>query len=759
MNNKTRAGVHTSDSNPSLRPISNRTESTRSTASRVTGYRHALLKSGTQRQKSIEKDLPIPPILTQGDPTPTSEQGNKTPSPQTPANVDSQQGQALSPHAYASSQRQEETTSPAPGSGKGSPGDVTIKQPDQHLANATGDEICFPQDGHNHFHSWRLPVSKVRPAVLDVEPNESVDIVDENSTADTEQPKEPYSVEGPFHNGHTDTPKVGSFTPGSLQPKRPHEGHGRVSKVQFYPGGSAPSQPGVVSTPDTVGEVPSRDKGETQKAATYWGFLPRFGDSRNKQRQVSDKQEDPKVIAGSPGERRTSPGDSRKSSTGAQLSNVESQSELENRLQEGETTDFASPAAGLPHSPLVPALLQTAGWLRGLLRRSETDDTPNLTKLPERSSPQRRSVSGDVASQVTTYSDKNAADKKAMNDVMHGLEHILSEALILANEATGQHRRVGHLDDANLPLTPTSDVSIRTASVHESISSGVSEQRGDRIVSTPSGVTIGGVSNRNDQHEAPHKIEKHLGRTRFTKGDRRRLSSSSHQKVIRYCLGKRAGRHDRDDDCVLPMPPPDRQLKRYSVHSGPHGYDEDEINGAIKLRSGEVPNSREVREYIRIFHQPPISIRNSSKSPQRAEEPAADYENDRSLAHRLSEIQRLDMSACSLDGGTSDEVIDFSTQYKYNFGEMKEGKNVNNDKDKKSSFMGFRKPSGRSKGGRSPVKETGKRRRENQKTPSTRHLHELQNVSLRNKSHVSISDGQRFSLTKSARRQPTIARD
>ncbi|KAJ8122516.1 hypothetical protein ONZ43_g1312 [Nemania bipapillata] len=101
------------------------------------------------------------------------------------------------------------------------------------------------------------------------------------------------------------------------------------------------------------------------------------------------------------------------------------------------------------------------------------------------------------------------------------------------------------------------------------------------------------------------------------------------------------------------------------------------------------------------------------------------------------------MSVCSLDGGTSEEIIEFSTQY--STGERRY-----------PGFLSVRGASGRSKDEK-PAKDSIRLRRK--PVPPTKHTHGLRNISLRNRSHVSIDSGERFSLTRSARRQPTIARD
>ncbi|KAI0390430.1 hypothetical protein F5Y17DRAFT_64071 [Xylariaceae sp. FL0594] len=581
MSNQTRAGLQTSRSNPSLKPISNRTDSLRLAESRGTGHRRALRKSSTERQKSMDRDFPIP-------------LGNAT--------------------------------------------------TNQHARDPTD----VAEDGHNHFYSWRLPISKVRPAVLDVE----------DSTTNAVPSKEPYSAAHHFHTSHPATSKVRPAAAGSPQSGALHEGHGRVSKVRSHPSGPANDQSRQLEASMPNGDIESspRDKGEPEKKATFWGYLPRFGENRNEQPQTG----------------------SRKVSTDAQLSSAESQSQQENRFKGDQLSKHPSPIVGLPQRQFMPSIAQTTGWLRGLLRLSETDDLPR-----------RNSGSGDVASQMSTHSDNDRAD-------------------LGPSSGTSQHSRVSHLDDANLPLTPTSGTSIRTASAHESSISGGSEHYEDGRSGTPSRVV------------------------------------------------KRVRGHSQDDGCVLPLPPLNRKLDRHSSHSWAWEPDDDEVHSDMERRSRDVPNSRQVRKYIRTFHQPPISVRSSSKSPERV---PLDYEDDSSLANRLSEIKALDKSVHSLDGGTSDEVVDFSTQYQYDFGEMKEGGDNMGGKNKRSGLKGLHKSPGNSKEGIVEGRKTDKKGRGHRRQPPKRHLHELQNINLDNKSHVSIDDTQRFSLTKAAKRQPTIARD
>lgn len=117
---------------------------------------------------------------------------------------------------------------------------------------------------------------------------------------------------------------------------------------------------------------------------------------------------------------------------------------------------------------------------------------------------------------------------------------------------------------------------------------------------------------------------------------------------------------------------------------------------------------------------------------------------DTSLEDRSSKSRHRDSSAHSLDGGISDEATDLPTQYSAG--------------DRRGTRAGgFRGTLRRTQDEKS-ANGSNPQRKGRAKKP-TKHAHGLENVSLRNKSHVSIAEGQHFSLTKSARRQPAIARD
>ncbi|KAI0446972.1 hypothetical protein F4803DRAFT_426056 [Xylaria telfairii] len=735
MNDPTTAGIRTSGSNPSLRPISNRTGSTRSTSSHLGNYRHALLMSNTQRQQSIKKDLPVPPVLTDGH-----------------------------PHDHPPSAA-EDTTQTARPEKSASQTSTLIKNPahpkepvvpslaDPEVKKAVENNIRPPADNYDHFHTWRLPVSKVRPAVCNVEEDGALDVLGEDSSANLTRLGGAYSVENHFRHHRMNTPKVRPFTEfSSVQTPNPQEAPTSNDTNPFYYQG---------------------DK-EPRKEASYWGFLPRLGDKQSNRHSDVDRQKDRPCSWREPSH--SSHVSSQGPLTRVPSANLELDPRRENLRQdepkkrdleasnghiESKTEPGSSgkqcggllasvPPASLPasnptytnegqESP-APQKIDTsraARWFRGLLGYSETGNPPILTKLPSKSPPRRgsRDDVSSIASGVSSYSTKNSANEHAMNTAMHSLEQLITEALSLANEAGGW--KCGHVDDGDLPLERTSETSIHTPSIHESIRRSSSEYGGITIASPLPNALNADIDNGDDGYEClPPKSPKRLGLVKSVKLDDKNRRPSFFKRMRKTGSNTRTRQHTVDDDCILPMPPPDRRIRRQSAHPGPLAYEEDYPTGVIKPRSGEVPNSREVREYIRIFHQPPISTRSSSKPPDEAEGPACDY-TDPCLTNRLSEIRCQDMSACSLDGGTSDEVVDFSTQY-------------SPGEKRYPGFAGLQKIS-------RPVKGSFKQRKKRGKPK--KHVHELKNVSLRNKSHVSIGEEQLFSLTKSARRQPTIARD
>ncbi|CAJ2502384.1 Uu.00g097780.m01.CDS01 [Anthostomella pinea] len=410
---------------------------------------------------------------------------------------------------------------------------------------------------------------------------------------------------------------------------------------------------------------------------------------------------------------------------------------------------------------------RTATWLRQLLGQPEPGGS-KLTKLPEKRHPRHQAhedYSNDevtaMASRVTTFSGRDAADAGAMSTAMHNLENLLSEALQIANEVSEQDDiECGHIDDGDLRLQGISEgvpESSYPASTHESVRSSSSDDYDSPVLATiPQHTFVGSVEGLTHGCEAlPLRAVKrrglaqpdmHNGNVRGPALPRRNSSVRGSRESGTNCNpGREIRHHVADDDYVLPMPPPDRQLRRQSIFPPPHAYDEDDLSGTIKPRT-EVPNSREVREYIRVFHQPPIAPRQSSRNLR--EVAAVQAESlESSQTSRSAENRRRDVSVCSLDGSTTiDDVIDFTIQYSTG------GRQSNGISGLRASSRGHKDSTSAENPGPSHQRHaagaaTGKRG------------HVVRNISLRKKSHVSLRDDQGFNLTKSVKRQPTIARD
>ncbi|KAI0431124.1 hypothetical protein F5Y09DRAFT_355202 [Xylaria sp. FL1042] len=699
MDNQIPAGLRPSGSNLSLRPISNGTGSSRSTTSHIGSYRHALLKSNSQRQQPIEKDLPVPPVLTDCNPTPIVQcLAPQEPDPQTPRFIGI----------------------PIPSIELVAPDSADIDN-----SEAGGDRAYSSIDGYNHFRTWRLPVSKVRAAVCSIEGDGDIDVRGKYPPVILVPSNELYSVEQHFQHSHPNTPKVRPFTEASyLDASHLQEGGDEIKHA---------------SAPYFASQDYPQDSREPQKAAIYWGFLPKFKEKRGKelleagQPEVSQQPTvngQPENIETSPKQENIRQGDKTSDKdSGTSKGHCESQTiSKSGGERSGRSVAAVSPPSLLASGsvtarkeqeslqPQKPGTGRAAVWLRKLLGYPEADAPPTLTKLPEKSSAQQgsREDVSSVASGVTTYSFENAANRKAIDNAMNGMETILTEALSLADEAG--KREYGHVDDGNLPLNPPSEISIHTPSVNESIRQGSSEHEG-AIIAIPLPNELTAIGRMDDESKVPPcEGVKRPGLVKSIKRDGKILRPSFLKRARKTARNIESHRHAIDDDCVLSVPAP---------------------RGGNTLTS-----EKELKSSERGAHQQPICTHGSSMSPCEAKEILRNNP-DPGWTNRLSEIRHHDMSVCSLDGGTSDDAVDFSTQY--SMGERRY-----------RGFPSFRGASRRARD-ENPAKDPVKSRKK--RTIPTKHDHELRNVSLRNRSHVSIAEGQRFSLTKSARRQPIIARD
>ncbi|KAI1104496.1 hypothetical protein F4804DRAFT_341796 [Jackrogersella minutella] len=773
-----------SNSAPSLKPTSKRPESLLSTGSRGRSFRHGLLKHDTPADQP-PKDLPIPPVLTL-DPTPPS-----IPSPDE-SNI------ILTEPVYRVLLGGEKRK------------DIVDLSNHIHKEHSSAVKVR-PAPGlipEAEAHGGHLGISKVQPALERVREKETI-----HQSETLFQPElsseEPFVLEH-LHHGHSLTPSVRPSVdllslPSSEHAALPndiHEGHIWVHKVQpYHESSSVAFKTEDDSLPRLVVTENNPKPEDSSKENSYWGFFPTFGEQKDEKASVVNEPSAREISQEEQGNSITSRSESRNKSVSIPHVRIQpspkSIGNSENvRYDNGSTISLekalnndpsrngsvlqdkgkgrkVSTASISPTSyprlveseedrddqeqPASPEKIdpwRAAAWLRQFLGYSEPTNS-NLTQLPEKSHPRHEDhddypndIVDAMASRVTTFSEKSAADAGTMDTTMNNLERLLDEALFLANEGT-EHDHCEYVDDGDLPPHLQNKSELIQPDMDENIGLSSNEDVNEPIYpKTPPIVFVGAAEGSGHGCEALYSraVEtRGLIKPDMRSGNIKRLSYSDQgrsahksRRSKRKHTTHREVHHDiSDDDCVLPMPPPDSQLKRQHLSPIPHAYDEDDPMGLIKHRTKDVPNSREVREYIRVFHQPPITPRSSSRN-LREDPKEGDAEPRRSST--FTRHCHRDVDVCSLDGG-SDDVVDFSTQY--NTGEV-QGTEV-------SRFGGSRRM-------RNQDASITKSRAAQRKAPAKR-SHELRNISLRRRSHVSIRDGQRFSLTKSVKRQPTIARD
>ncbi|KAL7622827.1 hypothetical protein AAE478_006506 [Parahypoxylon ruwenzoriense] len=608
----------------------------------------------------------------------------------------------------------------------------------------------------------------------------------------------------------------------ALYPSDIHEGHGRVEKVQphhetTYLGSDTKEDSYPELAAQTQGDQPQ--KNEALGARSYWGFIPRFGEKWNdpmdhptthtcrgeahgsrsgaedKSTSMSHVENHPSLSASqysasqksfdiiskavariteSMANQENVPHDNKSTTSLRMPVNASPPEEKpllrDNRKEDEISTTSVSPTSH-PRSPnrmdelkqdTMPEKIdprRAATWLRQLLGYPEPQSS-KFTQLPEKSHPRHEDHHdyhidkiNMLASRVTTFSRENAADAGAMNTAMRNLERLLSEALLIADEVT-ERDLCGRTDDRNPSSHSISSEVIHRAlnppSGHESARSKLGDDV-DRpiLATTPPNIFVGAVEGFGHGCDAlssipaqnPGSIEPdmHSGNIRGPPYPEIRRNAYGLRKLEQQHTASREICHDvPSDDGVLPMPPAGNQLKRQCLSPLAHAYDEDDLTGIVKPRTTGVPNSREVREYIRVFHQPPIRPRSSSRNLREA---SRQGNTQYRRSGTFSETRYKDMDVRSLDGGTSDDIIDFSTQYSYNDRQGTEPSRVGGNTRIHNQNIA--------------TANTGM----SQRQPPPKRAHEVRNVNLRRRSHVSIRDGQRFSLSKSVKRQPTIARD
>lgn len=178
-------------------------------------------------------------------------------------------------------------------------------------------------------------------------------------------------------------------------------------------------------------------------------------------------------------------------------------------------------------------------------------------------------------------------------------------------------------------------------------------------------------------------------------------------------------------------------MRRPDRTSPANGYNEDDPTQIRTPHAAdEVPNSREVREYIRVFHQPPVTSRCSSKNLQKD---AISAHISPSTAIEGRGTHRRETDIYSLDGGTSDDEIDLSTVVPSAGNATEITKTIVTPDGHVRNVHDLHSTGG-------SIRQT-----------VTRRAREARDISRRGRSHASIRDT-RFSLVKSRCRQP-IARD
>lgn len=593
---------------------------------------------------------------------------------------------------------------------------------------------------HNTTHRGHGAVSKVRPADLGVRedaqhyghlPNDIF-----QSTATTEKI-------GLSHSATTSTQEAPTCTGQSM--------------LCLKPPSLTPHQ-GLQTTQDS-----------SSSATSYWGF------SSSREQGQTATNTPPEKYESSPARKEGSLPWSTESIVAQTL--PREPSDLETRGEDRRTSTGGTPHTiertsqeNDPRQVGRPFLLQSldlkraSEWVGEHLKTKKTH-AARFTQLPEKLHPRHADHDhGDIpepepkdtATRVTTFSAEDAVDAGAMRQAVDNLEQLLAEAIDIANDAADPEQG-GHLDDSHpqhcsRPEEPTVDprIACRPPSVHESPFGGPSDDNEHDIASRiKPPIFVGAVSASSHgceklsrgsiQHHNLGTLERNAAG--LTPPDR--CSSLWKPKP------KPTGKRKRSIPAMklpspslpspsLPMPPPDYRLRRPGRLAPAGGYGEDEPAQIRTSRApNEVPNSREVREYIRVFHQPPVTSRCSSRSLRKD---ALSARTPRGTASEKRGTQRRETEVCSFDGGTSDDEIDLGTVVASagdaNEPHAKTGVTTNGHVRSAYDLH--------STGG--SIRQTVARR-----------AREVRDISLRGRSHVSIRDAC-FSLAKSRRRQP-IARD
>ena len=366
------------------------------------------------------------------------------------------------------------------------------------------------------------------------------------------------------------------------------------------------------------------------------------------------------------------------------------------------SVSLSNPSRGNRHNerkpvpPIMPQGLhvqepnsrRTVRWFRKLLGYGGTQ-RPRLTTLPARS--HRRRVNqpdgrvGTARKRAVRFYSEDTSDVEAINSAVHNLERILNEALRLADDVTALRVR-GRVGEPSTPavLPGISEAANRSLpSVHESLRSDCTDDsEGSSLVFRPTAF-LGAA-------DLPaHGCEALPLRSLIRRG----LASNIHSGNI-----------------IGPNLPP----RISSLHGA---------NKLSRTGRGNLASSR----------------RKSTGFQRIAESASEDFNscvNGDTFCHHPKGV-----NTWSLDGGSSDNVIDFGPQYRGKGPSQTIGPPAS-----KWAVHNHTQPN--------TAESTGASHRDT--TPQR--MHELRHISLKNRSHISLADMQRFSLIKSVKRQP-IARD
>ncbi|KAH8671320.1 hypothetical protein BX600DRAFT_245742 [Xylariales sp. PMI_506] len=607
----------------------------------------------------------------------------------------------------------------------------------------------------DHFHGDHIRAQKVRPAVgMYSEPEDHKGHTGKSKVHTAKILLEQDSGRDffkPHHEGHSSTSKVYPVSE-SCSGEFDHLGHMEgISKVRMmYTGVNDPNRtisPSGHSTESKI-QSPMQQAQDSQGAINYSDFppgsiseyQPRQGESSNElldnnDTTVSDDCNDNATIltfrsvpqSQNSGGRTVSSVPSRNESP--DLPNYETFNEKFWPLTytKGKATQEQTQKEILGRS----SSNRTTQWLRDILRYREPHP-PQFTqhhKAQRTGYEKRDNEQGTVNTasfkKVAIFSNENIADAKAINTAVDNLENLLSEALDIANgvvERDEEHFRgcqpCKHEDEDTLdtysPSSSHSVAPVRLDLEEDCLQvSNIAAQ-----TDSPPPVFVGAVGGLGHGCESlplrSMKQRKLRDRSMYSNIIRDPKYPDRTSSLRTFGKGKRV------------TPPPTASRRDVVFNKGcTHGFpprEQGEIKIVGNIRVNTIPYTDQfisgLQEHSAV--SPPSSMKSKG-------------EHDR---FQLSPRER---DACSLDGGTFDDIIDFSTQ--------SQSRQVIRE-------FGIVENAGDQLNAHRLTDVTGKT---SFKKSASKTTHNRRMFGLRDRSHLSIK-GSKFSLTKSRRRQP-IARD